>query len=163
MRYLRLTQDIRSAPRSPTRPGRVGRYLLTVGAGTLLSGLAAAATVVDCLAVADDVERLACYDGIARALQQGGADEAPVSATTDWRDERSRQPPPQDIASRILSVDTLPGGERAMQLANGQVWAEIEPGRRPIDADQEVVIVVHRWRTVMRLANGPSITVRRVR
>lgn len=67
------------------------------------------------------------------------------------------------IASHIESVRTSNAGTRIMTLANGQVWMEREPGRRPIDAKQDVEIEKRRWHYSMLLKDQKfRITVQRI-
>lgn len=90
---------------------------------------------------------------------------APVPADPEGfglkRDQRQAAEP-EHITATIVSVQTSPGGAQVMTLSNGQIWTEIEKGRRPIEPQQEVTIRRYRWHYKMELASQPDVTVRRL-
>lgn len=69
----------------------------------------------------------------------------------------------KNVRSHIEEIRETPGGNRVMTLANGQVWMEREPGRRRIDANQDIVISKRRWSyTMLLLEQNRRITVQRI-
>ena len=77
------------------------------------------------------------------------------------RDQRQGAEP-DHITAMIVSVQTSPTGAQILSLSNGQIWTEIEKGRRPIDPQQEVTIRRYRWHYEMELKAQPDITVKRL-
>lgn len=69
---------------------------------------------------------------------------------------------PDHITATIVSVQASPSGAQVISLSNGQVWTEIEKGKRPIEPSQEVTIWRYRWHYEMKLRSQPDITVKRL-
>ncbi|MBD3648977.1 MAG: hypothetical protein HUJ31_16345 [Pseudomonadales bacterium] len=120
---------------------------LTAGAGPLS----------DCAGIESAVERLDCYDELARQGNQAQPDEDVFG--------RQAEKPDKDIeaiSAHIQSVKQSPLGHHIMTLSNGQVWMQNEPGRRRIEAGQDITIRKHRFHYEMEFENIPDIPVRRV-
>jgi hypothetical protein len=137
----------------------VGR-LSSMAALLLLAGLltppahgeaAFPARVRGCAELADDRERLACFDAI--AADSGVTGDAPYETATVRADpERDfgveTLPPGFDaagdavdvIASRIEDLQRRPHGEYVFELANGQRWTQLESGRARYRTGQRVTI-----------------------
>lgn len=96
-------------------------------------------TAIDCYAVKDNTERLACYDGVVAALMAereaslekreavtkafGGEDFADQDALEDI--ERMAR-----IASPVASHKVNANGMISFTLENGQVWRQVDGDRR---------------------------------
>lgn len=152
----------------------------------------AADRLADCAAIDSAVARLDCYDRLAsRQASQQAPQRSPMPASepaaeradADIEDQPQQpevrpdeervaqfgKPPQRDaeqkfeaVEASIESVRKGPLGKQIMTLSNGQIWMENEPGRRRIEADQQITIRKHRWHYEMELASQPNVTVRRV-
>jgi hypothetical protein len=149
--------------------------------------------LAECAAIERALERLDCFDELARqelasetasatpASQPGPAasTEAPrvldtrtvaqpaedavaASRRFGFRVTQRAEPLEAQVSARIERVNRTPLGHQIMTLSNGQVWAENEPGRRPIVAGQDVTIREHRWHFEMQLDGQPNVAVRRI-
>lgn len=100
---------------------------LAVLAGLLWTG-AAAAGIEDCVAIADDAQRLACYDAAAAARttsREAEAAPAPRAApATDFGKPPAPAPPETVTSIEARIVGTVRRWERGTRftLDNGQVW-----------------------------------------
>lgn len=148
-------------------------------------------SILSCAAIADDVERLACYDRLGRrtlqterqaqtsqsvvpvATTQTPALEAQVQKQFDGTEERAPdendfgkplpkvEAPVGQMSSRIAGVAVSPSGQRIMTLANGQIWMENEAGKRAIPMNENVTVSKRLFRYAMRFESGFVIAVRR--
>lgn len=134
------------------------------------------ARIADCLSIEGRSDRLACYDELARAyLDQAGRQATPAPsqsvspdpepAEDDFgkpsKNKKARQSVPQ-FTARIESVRKAARGNYVMTLNNGQVWAENEPNKRPIEGGQDVTIIKRRFNYLMRLESGRNVAVSRI-
>lgn len=120
----------------------------------------------DCRAIADDAERLACYDrtfgsvagdtGISAGPAKTGAasPDAPQAPAPKSREEefgltleqleqtRKEGPPTIDlIESQVVAVDVLPRDRFLLKLENGQRWVQVEPTpRQPFYVGDSITI-----------------------
>jgi hypothetical protein len=102
-----------------------------------------AAQAVPCTAIADDAERLACYDRALRAAQAPAAPSptasAPVAATAAPAAGRGDAEEIMPIV--IVGVRTLPGRETTFTAQDGTTWVQTDSQRiaglpeTPFDAE----------------------------
>jgi hypothetical protein len=146
-------------------PGAAGAAALAILAlAAQLSPQPAAAQSTTCTAIADDAERLACYDRALRSAapeppapatpapaapppQTPSAPAAEPPATNAAQAPATRQSPqPQDADKRtvplvIVGVRTLPGRETVFTAQDGTVWVQTDSQRvvglpaTPFDAE----------------------------
>ena len=110
------------------------------------------AQLASCLAIFGSVERLACYDRIARAATGQASAVAPLAprpapgpapqlpprapAGQEFGSEqvRGRTPPAQSsrMAADITGVTVNPFGKFTVTLANGQVWRQLDSDDRTV-------------------------------
>jgi len=90
--------------------------------------------IARCADVADNLERLACYD---RQNPPRHATATPKSADADFgateellRKQAGREPAaprtPDRIIARVTKVSERPGGDTLIELDNGQVWQQTQ-------------------------------------
>ncbi len=107
-----------------------------------LSAQAVAAPLARCAAIADDGQRLACYDDLARQSTQQDpvAAQTPVIGSEPASDpvaefgrnaqmqEAPTEPEPtlSALTANIVEIAKRQRGERLFFLDNGQIWAETE-------------------------------------
>lgn len=130
--------------------GLLGPVALPASAQTLQSQLS------NCLAIPGVLQRLACYDGVAkgagiapaahaiapppastRAAMAAPVAVAPVAAGQSFGSEKLVHPPadqakPNQIAADISAITFNPFGKFTVTLANGQVW-------RQLDSDSDTI------------------------
>jgi hypothetical protein len=162
----------------------------TVSCGLATLAFGATRTLQDCRAIADDKERLACYDAAAAAspapANAAPANAAPVSAAVasaatasnateapgkkssgeeDFGKQRTdaEKAAPQDLRSAVASVETDANGKLILALDNGQTWAQIDSPSLKLKAGDEVVIRRGSLGSYLlaRAVGGPEIRVRR--
>lgn len=159
----------------------------------LLAGLGAesarAAEARDCVGIADDLQRLACYDAAfgrvaeRAAAVTAGADRATASAATAvivdpvaefglteaqkraQDPERARQALPESIEGTVASAGRQATGELVVTLENGQVWtqAEVLTQARVSPGDVVTIRKAALGSYVMVTANRVAMRVRRIR
>lgn len=159
---------------------------------SLLAGSAYGANALsDCAAIESAVERLDCYDRLARTHEpdvsapaddrvEAPAPTAPAAAEpvvpenppgppADTGVSTFGKPPERDpetevdqIQARIDSVRRSPLGQQIFTLNNGQVWMENEPGGRPVPVGRDVTIRKRFWFYEMDLEDQPDVGVRRL-
>jgi hypothetical protein len=153
---------------------------------------AAGSGLAECAAIERALERLDCFDELARrelASETAAATPSPPEPAASPESSRAlggrtAAYPAEDaemasrrfgfrvtqraealqaqVSARIERVNRTPLGHQIMTLSNGQVWAENEPGRRPIAPGQDVTIREHRWHFEMQLEGQPNVAVRRI-
>ena len=102
----------------------------------------------DCAGLTDGTARLACFDALAERLtgpdarMDQTASPSPAGPAPDARPatdtaprvephpERAGAPEPAIVQAVIERLQQQPRGERVFHLSNGQIWVELEPGRR---------------------------------
>ena len=136
-----------------------------------------------CYAIDVAEDRLACYDTISRrilaqakldpeterdnpetAVQTTPASAAPdvVSAPAEDFGRVELVDSVDQITSIVTQVTKSIRNNRIVELANGQIWMENEPGKQRIEVDQQITITKRRWRYTMKLPEGPIVAVHRL-
>ena len=90
-------------------------------------------SIARCAEVADNLERLTCYDR-QNPPRQASAPRSPedsFGATPDLKRKQAAADPtlPREadrITAKVVRVTELRGGETQFELANGQVWQQVE-------------------------------------
>jgi hypothetical protein len=149
--------------------------------------------LAECAALERALERLDCFDALARrelgsdptegsgpiqpepaaaadsssvlggsTASDASEDSAVGSRRFGFRVPQRAEPLKAQVSARIEHVNRTPLGHQVITLSNGQVWAENEPGRRPIAPGQDVTIREHRWHFEMQLEGQPNVAVRRI-
>lgn len=112
------------------------------------AGAAVPTAAEECSAIADDRERLACYDevfgkpagagqqAIPAAVAAGAPAAAPPNADVEFglseaakaarEPEKAKQRFPDSITGAVAAVGFKPTGELVVTLANGQVWIQTD-------------------------------------
>ncbi len=111
------------------------------GAGSEDAGAVSTSQVYDCAAIADDTERLACYDQAVGRLKQ--AEETGQIRTVSRQDVEEVQRDSfglslpslprlmgtsdeiKEVTEQVESVATAPDGSVIVTLDNGQVWQQV--------------------------------------
>jgi hypothetical protein len=121
-----------------------------LGNAALSQSSVPAADLGDCAAIERDVERLACYDALARRTT---ADEPPIAPATASESaaaidafgseliESDDIDTPQEIRSRLIGEFAGWRGNTEFRLENGQVWRQAEEGRLVYEADAPLVTI----------------------
>lgn len=163
------------------------RKLLYAAVAVFTFPVCAATQLADCAVIESALERLDCFDELARQESELIAPEPPTetaniesgpvetaAGTADalpsgdiiarFGNRRPERPESQidQVTARIESVSKTPLGHHVVTLSNGQIWVENEPGRRSIAPGQKVKIRQHRWHFEMELNAQPNVAVRRV-
>lgn len=165
----------RASTDGAVQPGRPVSFQLT----TLLLALALPTLVTgngleDCRKIADDRERLACYDALAGNTPEDQDPPATVSAeslfgrdaaqTSAVLQQQTGIAPPQILDAEISSVETRADGKLRFGLQNGQRWEQIDG--RPLDLAPGDRVRIRKGAfgsyLLYRQAGGRSIRVRRV-
>jgi len=162
-----------------------------IGAGPIIAEQGAAAAH-PCASIADDAQRLACYDnafGRPQAVGAGSpaAGPAPAAAAapaatvfvTDPVDEfglseaakRARDPEkakdtlPEQISAEVAKVSRRPTGEMVVTLESGQVWVQIETVSKAIVKPGDTVTIKKGalGSYLLVSANHVATSVRRIR
>jgi ABC-type Fe3+-hydroxamate transport system substrate-binding protein len=144
-----------------------------------------------CLKVADDTQRLACFDReIGRLVAHGGTAasaapaavaSAPASArpanvptadpSADFgvkgsavaRKQDEGKPQIDNLDATVTNVSTRPHGERVVTLDNGQVWVELSAAAYfPVKAGDKISIQAGSLNSYRLQLKGRSTLVRRV-
>jgi hypothetical protein len=132
----------------------------------------ASETISQCATIENAEARLDCYDGVvgqsepektltvpATVAKPGKSEEEDFTTLFGSGADDSSEP----VMSRIESIRQSSGGHRIMTLENGQVWMEREPGRRRIQAGQDIEIVKRRWSySMLLLDQNRRVTVQRL-
>lgn len=146
--------------------GIAGAIILVFNSGALADG-----AMDKCLTIESSVKRLACFEELTRSRRpvpkERAAEEraptprpAPSNAQTDLQPEQLQFV----VTSHIVSVRRNTRYDpHVMTLANGEVWRENEANVQRIKSNQDVVITRGALNYSMRLQNGRTILVRKVR
>jgi len=145
----------------------------TVGAEEHLSG-----ALVDCRAINDEVERLACYDQLADVYREVEWKEEPssvlavapsappavVATESDFGRSKEVTNPPDSIVGDIDEIDRTAYGKLILRLENGQVWQQLDSRRMTLREGDEVRIsrAMSGSFLLQKASGGTSIRVRRI-
>ncbi len=96
------------------------------------------ANTTTCAIIKDDQLRLACYDERAPIVEQEVEQRVAkqTSRSQDFFFKRDRQP----ITAKIVELAQKIRGQWILTLDNGQVWTEVESGRKHYHVGQTVNI-----------------------
>ncbi len=96
------------------------------------------ANTTTCAIIKDDQLRLACYDERAPIVEQEVEQRVAqqISRSQDFFFKRDRQP----ITAKIVELAQKIRGQWILTLDNGQVWTEVESGRKRYHVGQTVNI-----------------------
>jgi hypothetical protein len=154
-----------------------------IGAGPVVAQEGAAADH-PCASIADDSQRLACYDeafGRPRVVAASSPAAAPAAkvvvtdpveefglseAAKRARDpEKAKETMPEQISARVTKVGNRPTGELVVTLESGQVWVQIETvSKAKVKPGDTVTIKKGALGSYLLVApNRVATTVRRVR
>jgi hypothetical protein len=133
---------------------RAGFGCLLLAAATVLSRAAGADEPQRCAAMADDRDRLACYDSIFGRPGASAAAPAAAAAASPEADfglteaaRRAREPAestekfPDSITGTVAKVSRQPAGELIVTLENGQVWTQLQVDPRARVAAGDTVTI----------------------
>ena len=96
------------------------RLLLILLAATLPATAAAAPPALEhCRSIPDREARLACYDGLGTPSPSAPAAQAP-------RETQAPHETAETSNAEIVRIQTTPTGRHRFELANGEVWEQIE-------------------------------------
>lgn len=135
---------------------------MTASRALLLAGalLAAQASMADetvppslqaCARIANDGERLGCFDREVARIVSGAPAAAPATPVALFGANRETQQAAapaaavqreelQEIVARATAVTTLASGRLRIELDNGQVWQQIESGTLQVKPGMEIRI-----------------------
>jgi hypothetical protein len=128
---------------------RITVALLAATAASLPAPAQNAPVVVDigaCVAVESAVERLDCYDRLARDAARGPIDSSPAAfrvATAAARagsEGNEATPPLEEITSEIVALREIQPGRLEIALANGQVWRQTHSDRYRLEIGYRVKV-----------------------
>ena len=146
--------------------GIAGAVLLVFNSCALADG-----AMDRCLTIESSVKRLACFEELTRSRQpvqeeRVTEEQEPTPRPAPSPAETNAQPEqlPFLVTSHIVSVRRNTRYDpHVMTLANGEVWRENEANVQRIKSNQDVVITRGALNYSMRLQNGRTILVRKVR
>lgn len=121
------------------------RHLLRIAFGAFVAlagvpGIASASGALDamtaCRKIADDAERLRCYDQVELSTVNAAAKKTPeqtfgFSAAAIMKDD-AKEPELPEVQAKIASVVTGADGKMVFALDNGQVWRKLAGDSDPL-------------------------------
>ena len=124
------------------------------------------ASVTDCINIASDQLRLACYDRLFKGQAKPSAD--PMDATISAAEKsiaRRESPSPStgvDVNGRVVQIEKTLHNELLVELDNGQVWQQLSPRLMPINEGDEVIVKKARLGGfILSTSSGGSTRVKR--
>jgi hypothetical protein len=165
----------RASTDGAVQPGRpVSLQLTTLIVAATLPALVIGNGLDNCRTIADDRERLACYDTVAGNTPKATAPTATINAeslfgrdaaqTSAVLQQQTGITPPQILDAEISSVETRTDGKLRLSLHNDQRWEQVDG--RPLDLVPGDQVRIRKAAfgsyLLYRQAGGRSIRVRRV-
>ncbi len=128
---------------------------------------ATADRIGDCRDIADDAERLACYDAQESSVPEKTDTDAGDTASATEAQPRTEPPAkePAAFSAVVVAVSRRALGQNVVELDNGDVWQEpFASSYFPVDVGDTIIIVKRRF-TGYRLVttSGKAFSVERKR
>jgi hypothetical protein len=122
------------------KSGQYLAVLVLTGAAAAVGAQSPVDGLLECSAVVDQQQRLACFDKLAAEYAPGRG--APVAAQPpeQFGLEHKTPEPVTGIAARVTRIDENALGKRVFTLDNGQVWAQKDSKRLIVHEGDEVMI-----------------------
>lgn len=147
---------------------------LCTGAGIVLLWTAVGSSqanvnvsVNECVDIANDQHRLACYDQLFRGQSQPQPDVVDATFMAAQKSIAKREAPPpsaeRDVNGRITQINKTLHNELLVELDNGQIWRQLSPRFMSIKEGDEVIVKKARLGGyILSTASGGSTRVKQV-
>jgi hypothetical protein len=142
-------------------PGRIGcfGFAMIIGVAFPQQSTPLVVDIASCVGIASVLERLECFDDLARAAQaQAAATPAPASADRfglpdEEERPRGRREPEgvQEIRGEVAALREIVPGQLEITLTNGQVWRQTNSDRYALQPGFAVRIYPTRFGQYYRL------------